>query len=128
MNKLPAISEAEYEVMKIVWKYAPISTNEVVERLLRISNWTPQTIQTLLSRLAKKGALNYSKNSRVFIYTPLVKEEQYLEQEKNMFLEKYYGGKLNSMLMNFLDTDKLTQNDIMELKTLLDERLGKRKE
>jgi BlaI family penicillinase repressor len=128
MNKLPAISEAEYEVMKIVWKYAPISTNEVVERLLRISNWTPQTIQTLLSRLAKKGALNYSKNSRVFIYTPLVKEEQYLEQEKNMFLEKYYGGKLNSMLMNFLDTDKLSKNDIMELKTLLDERLGKRKE
>lgn len=128
MNKLPVISEAEYEVMKIIWNYAPISTNEVVERLLKTSNWSPQTIQTLLSRLVKKGALNYSKSSRVFIYTPLVKEEQYLEQERNMFLDKYYGGKMNSLLLNFLETDKLSKNEIMELRSLLDERLGKRKD
>ena len=35
MNHLPQISEAEFEVMKIVWKYAPINTNEITERLSR---------------------------------------------------------------------------------------------
>ena len=33
MSKLPQISEAEFEVMKVIWKYAPISTNEVTEKL-----------------------------------------------------------------------------------------------
>lgn len=33
MKNLPQISEAEYEVMKIVWKHAPINTNEITEKL-----------------------------------------------------------------------------------------------
>ena len=54
MKALPQISEAEFEVMKIVWKYAPINTNEVTERLTRTTDWHPKTIQTLLKRLMKK--------------------------------------------------------------------------
>ena len=48
MKKLPQISEAEYEVMKIVWKYAPINTNEITEKLTRTTSWSPKTIQTLM--------------------------------------------------------------------------------
>ena len=57
MKKLPQISEAEYEVMKIVWKNAPVSTNEVTETLTRTTDWSPKTIQTMLKRLVNKGAL-----------------------------------------------------------------------
>lgn len=128
MNKVPIISEAEYEVMKIVWAFAPINTNDVVDKLLKTTNWTPKTIQTLLSRLVKKGVLSYSKNSRVFVYTPLIEEDKYLENESSLFLKKFYNGQLNSMLVNFLEQDKLTQSEINELKNLLEERLGKRKE
>ncbi|MDU6855579.1 MAG: BlaI/MecI/CopY family transcriptional regulator [Clostridiales bacterium] len=123
MNKLPTISEAEYEVMKIIWAHAPISTTEVVERLLETSTWTPKTIQSLLARLVKKGALEYQKNGRVFVYTPLVKEEEYLEKESVTFLNRFYNGALNSMVVNFLKHDKLTKDDIEELKKILDERL-----
>ena len=55
MGTLPQISEAEYEVMKIVWKYAPVSTNEITEKLLRTTAWSPKTIQTLIKRLVAKG-------------------------------------------------------------------------
>ena len=55
MGNLFTISEAEYQVMKIIWANAPVSTNEVVEKLLETSTWSPKTIQTLLSRLVKKG-------------------------------------------------------------------------
>lgn len=126
MNKLPTISEAEYEVMKIVWENAPISTNDVVAKLSETSTWTPKTIQSLLGRLVKKGALDYEKDSRVFIYTPLVKEEDYLEKESVTFLNRFYNGALNSMVVNFLDHNKLTRDDITELKKILDERLEKR--
>lgn len=124
MNKVPVISEAEYEVMKIVWANAPISTNEVVEKLSETTTWNAKTIQTLLARLIKKGALDYEKSGRVFIYTPLVKEEEYLEKESVTFLNRFYNGALNSMVVNFLEHDKLTKNDIETLKKLLEEKLG----
>ena len=74
MSNLPQISEAEFEVMKIVWKYAPISTNEITEKLTQISSWSLKTIQTLIKRLVSKKALTYEKQSRVFVYTPLVND------------------------------------------------------
>ena len=67
MKNLPQISEAEFEVMKIVWKYAPINTNEITEKLLQTTNWSPKTIQTLIKRLVTKGVLTYEKQSRVLV-------------------------------------------------------------
>lgn len=61
MKNLPQISEAEYEVMKIVWKHAPINTNEITEKLLQSTSWSPKTIQTLIKRLVTKGVLTYEK-------------------------------------------------------------------
>ncbi|ACZ10192.1 Regulatory protein BlaI [Sebaldella termitidis] len=115
-----SISEAEYQVMKLIWDKAPVSTKEVTEILTVESSWKPKTIQTLLSRLVKKGAIGYKKEGRVFVYTPLIKEEDYVEQESSSFLNKFYDGALNSMVVNFLEQDKLTENDINELKKILD--------
>ena len=118
-NSFP-ISEAEYQVMKLIWAKAPVSTKEVTEILIKESQWKPKTIQTLLSRLVKKGVIGYEKEGRVFVYTPLIKEEDYVEQESSSFLNKFYDGALNSMVVNFLEQDKLTENDINELKKILD--------
>nr|UWI50610.1 BlaI/MecI/CopY family transcriptional regulator [Clostridioides difficile] len=125
MKKLPQISEAEYQVMKIIWKYAPISTNEVIEKLVKTSKWSPKTIQTMLLRLVKKGALTYEKSSRVFVYTPIVKEEEYVSTESSSFLNRFYNGTLNSMVLNFLENDKLSEDDIEELRNILDKRKTK---
>ena len=89
MPDLPQISEAEFEVMKIVWKYAPINTNEITERLLKTTAWSPKTIQTLIKRLVTKGALTYEKQGRVFVYTPLVGQNEYVSQESSAFLNDF---------------------------------------
>ena len=70
MCALPKISEAEFEVMKIVWKYAPINTNEITEKLLETTSWSAKTIQTLIKRLVTKGALTYQKQGRVLSILP----------------------------------------------------------
>lgn len=119
MRKLPQISEAEFEVMKVVWKYSPISTNEVTERLTETTNWSPKTIQTLLKRLVTKKALTYEKQSRVFVYTPLVKESEYVRQESNSFLNRYYNGDITKMLTAYIESDKLSENEISALRRLL---------
>ena len=84
--------------MKVVWKYAPINTNEITEKLIQTTDWSPKTIQTLIKRLVSKKALTYEKQSRVFVYTPLVKEDEYIRQESNTFLKRYYDGNITSML------------------------------
>ncbi len=119
MKPLPQISEAEYEVMKIVWKYAPISTNEITEKLLRTTFWSPKTIQTLIKRLVTKGALAYEKESRVFVYTPLVKENEYIGQESRSFLKRYFNGDITAMLSAYMENDKLSETELEQLLSLL---------
>lgn len=125
MPALPQISEAEFEVMKIVWKYAPINTNEITERLLKTTAWSPKTIQTLIKRLVNKGILSYEKQSRVFVYTPLVNENDYIGQESNSFLNRFYDGKITSMLSAYIDNDRLSETEIDTLRSLLSEKSAK---
>lgn len=119
MTALPQISEAEFEVMKVVWKYAPISTNEITERLVKTTTWSPKTIQTLIKRLVTKGVLSYEKQSRVFVYTPLVKKSDYIGQESNSFLKRFYDGNIASMLSAYIDDGRLSESEIATLRSLL---------
>lgn len=125
MKTLPQISEAEYEVMRIVWKYTPINTNEVTDKLTKTTEWSPKTIHTLLKRLVNKGALTYEKDGRIFVYTPLVQEDEYINQQSTSFLNRFFSGNVTSMLSSFLDHDQLSQSEIDELRSLLDEKSQK---
>ena len=122
MRELPQISEAEFEVMKVIWKYAPINTNEITEKLTQTTNWSPKTIQTLIKRLVSKKALTYEKQSRVFVYTPLVKEDEYIRRESNTFLNLFYDGNITSMLASYLEDDKLSETEIDTLRSLLSKK------
>lgn len=122
MKSLPQISEAEFEVMKIVWKCAPVSTNEITDRLTQTTSWSPKTIQTLIKRLVTKGALTYEKQSRVFVYTPLVKENEYVSQESSSFLKRFYHGDITAMLSSYIENDQLSESEIDSLRSLLAHR------
>ena len=126
MKALPQISEAEFEVMNVIWKHAPISTNEITEKLTQTTKWRPKTIQTLIKRLVTKGALSYEKQSRVFVYTPLIEEKEYIGQESHSFLERYYDGDITAMLSAYIEDDKLSESEIDTLRSLLMEGSKKR--
>lgn len=119
MRRLPQISEAEFEVMKVIWKYAPVSTNDVIGQLIQTTDWSPKTIQTLLKRLVNKEAVTYEKRGRVFVYTPLVEETEYVSQESTTFLKRFYDGSFSSMLSAYLESDRLSESELDSLRTLL---------
>lgn len=123
MSNVPSISDAEHAVMKIVWARAPISTNDVVEELEKTTDWKPKTIQTLLARLVKKGALQYEIAGRVFVYTSLIQESEVLALESDAFLKRFYDGAANAMMMNLVERDKLSSDELEALKRLLEEKL-----
>ena len=117
MKEMPRISESEFEIMKLIWSEAPISTNDVVKRFEGINDWSPKTV---LARVVKKGARSYEKKVREYIYTTMIKEKEYIHTESSSFLKKFYNGALNSMVLNFIDDDKLTDQDINELIRILE--------
>ena len=128
MIHIPQISEAEFEVMKIVWQEAPVNTNEITNRLLQTTSWSPKTIQTLIKRLVKKGALAYEKQGRIFVYTPLVDRQDYIGQQSSSFLKRFYHGDLTAMVSSFLEEDRLSEKEIQELRSLLADSTGKKED
>jgi len=77
MKKSPKISEAEWEVMKVLWLESPKTANQVVDNLKDKTSWNPRTIRTLIGRLVRKKALGFTqdqKDKRKYLYYPLVSE------------------------------------------------------
>ncbi len=122
MSDNPQITEAELEVMKVIWERFPISTNDIAAELESKSRWNVRTIHTLISRLEKKGAISHIKDGRVFIYSPVVNKEEYIRSESKTFLNKFYNGAVNKMIMNFMENDMFSAEDIEELKNILNKR------
>jgi BlaI family penicillinase repressor len=122
VKEVPRISEAEWEVMKIFWFKSPATANDVIDLLCEKTDWKPATIKSLISRLVNKNALGFNPEGKTYFYFPLVSEEECLKAESKSFLHRLYGGAIKPMFVNFLKQEKLTDEDIEELKKILDER------
>lgn len=117
---LPKISDAEWTVMKVVWQRAPVTANQVVETLAGKMDWKPKTIQTLLARLVQKGALAYDKSGREYLFRPLVEAQHCIHEASRSFLGRFFDGELAPFLACFLQREKLSPQEIEELKRILD--------
>lgn len=116
MDKLPEISEAEHQVMKIIWNDHPITAMEIIKNLTRITDWKPNTIKTFINRLLKKGAVGYNKSGKEYNYYPLIEEADYVKSESRLFLKRIFGGSLKPMLVTMVENEDLTLEDIEDLK------------
>lgn len=119
MSKVPKISESEWLVMKVIWDENPITSNRVVEVLSQTTPWNPKTIKTLLSRLVKKGAVGHENEGRSYLYYPLVEEEILVKAESQSFLKRVFRGALKPMIATMVESEDLSEEDIEELKSLL---------
>lgn len=124
MKELPKISEAEMEIMKVLWAKSPQTANEVIEKLESKMNWKPKTIRTLINRLVQKKAVSYQQDKgRMYTYYPLISQESCLQEETNSLLTRFCGTAFKPLLVNFLKEEKLSPEDISELKRILDEKV-----
>lgn len=115
------ISDAELEVMKILWNKKNLTSVEIIDSLLLTTNWNRNTIKTLINRLVKKGAVkNIKKIGSLNKYIPLIDEEKYKNQESTNFIKKLYNGSVNNMLLNFVHEEKISKDDIKYLIELIE--------
>lgn len=126
MKKVPQISDTEWKVMKVIWEKSPVTANQVIDRLDGITDWSDRTIRTLLNRLIKKEAISFEKYGREYLYYPIVTEDECIREENRTFLERVYGGALNLMFTKFLEDEALNEDEIEELKQILNSKKNSR--
>lgn len=122
MKNTPKISDSEWQVMKIIWKTKQCTAKHIIECMKDKNDWKPKTIKTLISRLLKKEVIGFNVEGREYIYYPLIDEKECIKSESKSFLKKVYNGTFKAMLVNFIEDQELTKEDIDELKQILDER------
>ena len=107
--------------MKLLWRKSPQTAKQLIEKLKDSVEWNPKTIKTLLNRLVNKGVLEFTIKGRIYEYHPIFSEEECRQYERNTFLKRVYSGALKPMLVAFLEENKLSKEEIEELKKILDE-------
>ena len=113
MSKTPRISEAEWEVMKVLWKKSPQTANDVVKVLSLKTRWKRETIRTLINRLVQKKAVSFEKKGRQYHYFARVGETECVREETETFLKRFHGGSVEPMLADFVKAKKLARQIIM---------------
>jgi BlaI family penicillinase repressor len=121
MKPSVAITEAESALMKVLWQTSPIATEDLIAALEQPERWHTSTVKTLLTRLLKKGAIRAQREGRRFLYSPVMKREQWLTDESTGLLDRLFGGRIAPLVAHFSERRKLSKKDIAELKQLIQE-------
>ena len=115
------ISEAEAEVMEVLWAAAPLSAEDVAAQLASRQDWQLATVKTLLNRLLKKGAVSAEQDGRRYLYAPLLARGDWVHAQSLGLLDRLFGGSLAPLVAHFSSRRKLKAADVAALKTLIEE-------
>jgi len=107
--------------MDVLWREHPRSADDVVAALADARHWQEATIKTLLNRLLNKGAIAAEKDGRRYLYTPVLKREDWLIDESESLLDRLFGGRIAPLVAHFSEHRKLSRKDVAELRKLLEE-------
>lgn len=115
--KVDKISEAEAEIMRVVWKHdGPVTYTHIRMMLTGEEGWESPTVNTLVNRLVKKGVLAQEKKE-VYYYTALISEKEYTQAKTESFIQKVYGGNVKGLMSALLTYTDVTQEDLEELRS-----------
>ncbi len=120
MAEKPKISEAEWEVMKIVWAKPASNAKQIVDELGEKKSWNHRTVKTLLSRLVKKGALSFETDGNRYLYKANFEKDDIVQVESQSFVNRVFDGLALPMLAHFVSSSKMSQEEIQELKRILE--------
>lgn len=115
-----SISDAEWQVMNVVWDRQPLAAQEVIAELEQQADWAPATVKTMLHRLVKKQVLTYELQGNRYVYRSRARRADCVKQASRSFLDRVFGGESASLLAHFLRSSKLSPAEVDQLRQILD--------
>jgi len=114
------ISQAELDVMDVLWRESPLAASDVAERLTE-KDWNIRTIKTLLSRLVDKDVLSTQQDGRRYLYTPQFSRSVYAARAARKLSNRLFGGRAAPLVAHLAAGDGLSEQDLAELEALIQE-------
>ncbi|SDZ38963.1 Predicted transcriptional regulator [Proteiniborus ethanoligenes] len=103
-----------------------VNIDEIIE-LLEEHNWAESTVRNFLSRIIDKGYLKTEKDGRKNVYIPLVSQD-YINKKSKGIIKRLYDNSVKKFVAELYESDSIGQNDLLELKKYLDEKIEERRE
>lgn len=117
-NKLP-ISDAEMEILSIIWNLEAATVQAVCKQLPPHRNITYATVQTLLRRLEKKGYVTHAVQGKAHLFQAVVQRQAVVHKSVGDFVEKLFGGDPVPLMLHLAKHGNLKQKDLDQLSPLL---------
>lgn len=122
MQEKYEITDAELEIMKVLWDDKGCNLNDIIKKLSVDEEKNKNTIKTLLHRLIGKGAVESKKiDTREVVYIPKISKKKYLSKESDNFIRKLFNGSTQKLLLNFVEENKVSKDELKKLINILEQ-------
>ncbi len=122
------ISEAEFEVMNVIWQKEEITSAEII-KALHWKKWNSNTIRTLIRRLYAKEAIEIvKKEGKTYTYKAVLKKQEYEFITFHKLLKTLYHNSIKELVNEFCENKLLSNDDLEHLCKQLNDIFGKKKQ
>ena len=115
------LTEAEWEIMRIVWEKEPCAAGTVQEALVETKNWAYTTVKLTMDRMVRKGFLKIQKIRNLQLFHSCIGEVEARKGELRKMLGRAFGGALTPMLKFLIEHEGLSKNEAAELREFVNE-------
>lgn len=116
------ISDAEWQVMKIVWMQGEQTSTDLIRVLAERFDWSKSTIQTLLARLVEKECLTRKKEGKFFVYSALLTLDQSRDLLVQDIKDKVCSRRIKNLLADLIAESDFTQADLEDLEAVISKK------
>ena len=116
------ISDAEWQVMKIIWMQGKQTSTDLIRVLAERFDWSKSTIQTLLARLVEKECLTRKKEGKSFVYSALLTLDQSRDLLVQDIKDKVCSRRIKNLLADLIVECDFTQADLEDLEAVISEK------
>ncbi|CAG5283244.1 transcriptional repressor [Streptococcus pneumoniae] len=116
------ISDAEWQVMKIIWMQGEQTSTDLIRVLAERFDWSKSTVQTLLARLVGKECLTRKKEGKSFVYSALLTLDQSRDLLVQDIKDKVCSRRIRNLLADLIVECEFTQTDLEDLEAVISEK------
>ena len=116
------ISDAEWQVMKIIWMQGEQTSSDLIRVLAERFDWSKSTIQTLLARLVEKECLTRKKEGKSFVYSALLTLDQSRDLLVQDIKDKVCSRRIKNLLADLIVECDFTLADLEDLEAVISEK------
>lgn len=119
MNRKAQLTEAEMNVMQLLWEKSPRTMRELTQALENETHWTKHTVITLLKRMQQKGTVHVHEGGVVKTYSPAIEKQQVAQEQTASLLSRMFSGRASLLVHNLVEHGDVTDQEIQDMMEIL---------